>query len=138
MFQKLLVWVVGILSKVLVLVSQAAVLIGSDTKYWNLGYPSKNTENRQYAHEKWYEWTYTICDVSELYFIRIVEVHYKVLVLISHETTLNWRDTIGQYLGYPSQKCPKIDILAIKSNLIAMIFFTLAITNATETFLRIF
>ena len=43
--------------------------------------------------------------------LRIVEVLYNVLVLISQVAALNWSHTIYPNLGYPRQKRPKSTFL---------------------------
>ena len=67
MFLKLMLIIVEVLSNVLVLISQVAALNGSDTIYPNLGHPVKNSENRHFWHEKSYECTLSISDVTESY-----------------------------------------------------------------------
>ena len=113
MFLKLMLRIVEVISNVLVLISQVAVLNWSDTLYPNLGYPRQKRRKSTFLHEKLSESILSISDVPENYVGNSWGPKQRFGInqpsgrakLKSHHI---------HKLGIPPSKTPKIDILALK------------------------
>ena len=107
--------IVDVLSKVFVLIIQAAAFNWSDTINEIYVTPAENAENRHLCHANWYECILTISyvHVSVGFDSRAPQ---QILVLNNQVSAPNWSDTIYPNLVY-LVKNAEIDIFATNCKL---------------------
>ena len=105
--------IVEVLSNVLVLISQVAVLNWSHTIYPNLGYPRQKRRKSTFLYEKWFESNFSISDDLETYVDNSWGPKQRFGInQPSGRAQLKSRHI--PKLRVPPSKTPKIDIFARK------------------------
>ena len=116
MFLKIMLGIVEVISNVLVLISQVAVLNWSDIIYPNLGYPRQKRRKSTFLHERWSESTFSISDDLETYVENSWDPKQR-FGINQPSGRAQQKSHHTPKLGIPPSKTPKIDILAQKSDM---------------------